>query len=313
MKTPRFVRPVGAALGRALLALLLAWGSWTACSRAAEAPASSRSELTVVTWNLEWFPGGRPEASESARKSQMAEARDALRQLAPNLFLFQEVRHEAAARELCRAVPGLEVSVVSRFPQRNPSWPEQNVGIASTLTPLDASFHKWERGDLSPPRGFAFAAFELPKHVLLVYSVHLKSNGGDRSGKRHRNIAQREESVRQLLAHLADTRAQYERQQAKPVAVLMGGDWNTSLEDGRFKSERTLRGLRERGFHWAFRGVPEEERWSLPARPGGRYPPATFDHFMTLGWGKPSARVVKVPGAISDHLPVRMRLPLSAR
>lgn len=288
--------------GRKLLGLLglLLWcqfGAW------------AEESLNVITWNIEWFPGGHPKAGETARKAQMAEAQAALKHLRPDIFLFQEVRNEKAARQLCAAVPGLKVSVVSRFPQRDPSWPEQNVGIASKLPLLAAYFREWKKGDPTPPRGFAFAAFELPEHLLLVYSVHLKSNGGDRSGRRRSNIGKREESMRQLVDHINATRAQYEKQQAKPVGVIIGGDWNTSLEDGRFKQEQTIRGLLAREFYWAYQGVPEHERWSLPARRGSKHPPATFDHFLVWGLGKPQARVVKIPGSVSDHLPVRMQVP----
>ncbi len=300
---------------------LFVWLPLTSCTgqegQADQAGQTSRATqvsqpsdgLDVITWNIEWFPGGHPKAGETAKKAQMAEAQAVLKQLRPDIFLFQEVRSEKAAHQLCSAVPGLDVSVVSRFPQRDPSWPEQNVGIASTLEPLAAYFREWKRGDPTPPRGFAFAAFELPERILLVYSVHLKSNGGDRSGRRRSNIAKREESTRQLLAHIDDTRRQYEKQQDKPVGVIIGGDWNTSLDDGRFKKEQTIRRLRTQGFHWAYQDVPEHERWSLPSRPGSKHPPATFDHFLVWGLGEPSARVVKVRGAVSDHLPVRMRLP----
>lgn len=288
---------------------LLACCQLTACTGETGQASQTNDGLNVITWNIEWFPGGHPKAGQTAKQAQMAEAQAALKQLQPDIFLFQEVRNAKAAHELCSAVPGLQVSVVSRFPQRDPSWPEQNVGIASTLDPLAAYFREWKKGDPTPPRGFAFAAFELPERILLVYSVHLKSNGGDRSGRRRSNIEKREESTRQLLAHINETREQYEKQQEKPVGVIIGGDWNTSLEDGRFKQEQTIRLLRAQGFHWAYQGVPEHERWSLPSRRGSKHPPATFDHFLVWGLGKPQAKVVKVPGAVSDHLPVRMLVP----
>ncbi|MEM1058450.1 MAG: endonuclease/exonuclease/phosphatase family protein [Verrucomicrobiota bacterium] len=294
-----------------IAALLACLPALSGCAQppppAAEPPAdAARDAITVLTWNLEWFPGGHPEAGASARAAHMAEAQAVLRRVRPDLVLLQEVRDEPSVRELCAAVPGLDVDVVSRFPQRDPSWPQQNIALASTLPPLAAYFEEWRPGRERPPRGFAFAAYELPTVVLLVYSVHLKSNGGDRSGRRESNIAKREEAVRQLRAHLKQVRADFARQHDKPVAVIVGGDWNTSREDGRFKREQTLRGLME-GFHWGFAGVPEEQRYTLP---GGRHPPTTFDHFFVRGLGEPTARVLKVPDSISDHRPVLMRVTL---
>ena len=35
-------------------------------------------------------------------------------------------------------------------------------------------------GALTPPRGFAFAAYQIaPRQLLLVYALHLKSNRGE--------------------------------------------------------------------------------------------------------------------------------------
>jgi len=293
-----------------LLAVLLAMPLLGGCGRA-EPPdgpgPAPKKELTILTWNLEWFPGGHPDANQSARAAHMAEVQAVLKRVKPDIFLLQEVRNEKVTRQLCAGVPGLEVDIVSRFPQDNPEWEQQNVAIASNLPQIAAFFEEWKPSRERPPRGFAFAAYEFEECVLLAYSVHLKSNGGDGDGKRGSNIAKREESARQLRAHFKKMRAAFGEQTGKPVAILIGGDWNTSREDGRFKQEQTLRGLM-RGMHWAYEGVPEEQRRTLPG--SRRHPPATFDHFFTHGLGQPKARVVKVPGAVSDHQPVLMRVRL---
>jgi len=59
---------------------------------------------------------------------------------------------------------------------------------------------------MTPPRGFAFAAYELaPRQVVLIYDVHLKSNRGDIQ----ENIPLRQESIRQLRAHMSAMESAY--------------------------------------------------------------------------------------------------------
>jgi hypothetical protein len=72
---------------------------------------------------------------------------------------------------------------------------------------MSAWAEEWKAGGaITPPRGFAFAAYELaPKQLLLVYALHLKSNRGELV----ENVAIREESMRQLLAHMKEMEAAY--------------------------------------------------------------------------------------------------------
>ena len=66
-----------------------------------------------------------------------------------------------------------------------------------SLEPMSAWAEEWKAGSaITPPRGFAFAAYQIaPKQLLLVYGLHLKSN----RGQLVEDIAIREESMRQLL------------------------------------------------------------------------------------------------------------------
>src|SRR4029077_20565731 len=98
----------------------------------------------------------------------------------------------------------------------------------STLFPYTTLFRSWfemwnPNGALVPPRGFAFAAYEVaPRHVLLVYAVHLKSNRGEIS----EDIAIREESMQQLVAHIHEMNEAYAK--LGSVSCVVGGDFNTA-------------------------------------------------------------------------------------
>jgi endonuclease/exonuclease/phosphatase family metal-dependent hydrolase len=113
--------------------------------------------------------------------------------------------------------------------------------------------------------------FRLPDgRLLLTYNLHLKSNAG---GEAAANRAKREESVRQLLAHIGSELPKY-REGGAP-AVLIAGDFNTDPDSPQFAAERTIAMVREAGFVSAFEGMPKSGRITWPS--DGRYPDATFD------------------------------------
>ncbi len=258
---------------------------------------ASAESIRIVSWNLEWFPGNRPGAPATEAKAQMEKAQVALKTLKPDVLLLQEIKDWAAAQELCSAIPGLQVHVVSQFDQR-----PQNQVIASKL-PADSGWYApWKGGEVDPPRGYSFAALQLPgDKFLLTYSLHLKSNNGALS----RNIALRHESSRQLLAHIQEMLAIYSKRGS--CAVVVGGDFNTSLDDQRFKGDFTLPALRAAGMHWTFSSVPFAKRITIPAE--DEFPDNTFDHILTTGLGAPAASVSSFP-TVSDHNPVVLEVDL---
>lgn len=256
--------------------------------------------IKVVCWNLEWFPGGKPGAKSAEQREHMKKAQAALVALNPDILCLQEVKDWKAVKELVSVIPGLNVQVVSRFKG------EQQQAIASKF-PADSSWaEEWKNvKGLEPPRGFSFAAIRLPDKagMLLAYSVHLKANG--RSALEG-NIAKREESSRQLIAHVAEMQKVYGAQ--GPVAFLIAGDMNTNFDPGEFAGEKTLRYPVAAGFRSTWEGVPFEQRQTHPASEG--FPPVTFDHILTAGLvnltnstGQVTAVLGDAPG-VSDHLPV---------
>lgn len=263
-----------------------------------QACEASDPSLKVVSWNVEWFPGRSPKPSAEEAAEHMQQAQQAIKDLDPDVLLLQEVRDTAAAVELCSVVPGLTVHVASAFPGSS-----QNLIVASKLPADSGWFDRWKAGPIHPPRGYAFAALELPKGgFLLAYSLHQKSNGGDFLS----NIAQRQEATRQLLPHIQEMLAIYGPRGT--CAVVVGGDFNTSLEDERFAADLSLRALLTAGLHWTFAGVPFAERVTIPRK--GPYPDSTFDHILTGGLGSPRATVRKYAG-VSDHRPVIVEIPLA--
>jgi endonuclease/exonuclease/phosphatase family metal-dependent hydrolase len=56
--------------------------------------------VSIATWNLEWFPGRKPDSSQSERLVHMSAAKDALLKISPDILCLQEVRDWDSAAEL---------------------------------------------------------------------------------------------------------------------------------------------------------------------------------------------------------------------
>lgn len=226
--------------------------------------------LTVVTWNCKWFPGGKQYPTEQQKADQMRRAQAVLKTLNPDILMLQEVRDWKAAQELCSGVPGLTVDVVSNFQGR-----PQNVVIASKLPADSGWFDAWKPtlGPYDPPRGYAFAAFKWPlNRLLLVYSVHLKSN----LGGIEQNIPAREETAKQLLEHAKAMAKIY--QTRGPISIIIGGDFNSNMDGANFANDHALKSLRAFGMKWIWEGVPFSNRITIPK--SGQYPADCFDHIL---------------------------------
>ena len=259
----------------------------------------AQTELKAAFWNVAWFPGKRPNAYKGEQVRQIKAVHADIRRLDADVIGLQEMRDFGSASLAVQPLPGFKVDVCSNFPPREGQAEAQQVAIASRLQPMSAWAEDWKAGSaITPPRGFAFAAYELaPKKMLLVYSVHLKSNRGELV----ENIAIREESMRQLNAHMKDMQAAYGKLGA--ITWLVGGDFNTASDDPRFEAEQTLGNLTTSGFRWIWEGMPLEQRVTLP--PNRRFPAACFDHIYYRGATLRKAEVIVTDEKSSDHRAIR--------
>ena len=259
--------------------------------------------LTVAEWNLEWFPGRSPTPSVKAQEKQMEAAQNVLKQLNPDIFLAEEIRDWQSFEKLVSVVPKLKVYTVSAFRQGD-SIGRQQEAIASKLPANSSWSEQWKMSDANPPRGLAFAALTLPDGKLLfVYAVHLKSNGGVRA----ESLAKREDSAKQLVSHVADMEKIYIGRY-KVFRVIIGGDFNTNLDNPEWKNEKTIPTLEAAGFWNAWTGVAAENRLTWKSK--GMFASTTFDWIMTKGLGKPTARLWKATEDASDHEPVLLKIEI---
>src|SRR5947209_12745441 len=258
----------------------------------------------VAFWNIQWFPGGHPNASVASERAQIASVHRDIRRINADVIGMEEVRDYDNATIAVSPLTGFKVDVVSDFPPREGQDVGQQVAIASRISPLSAWFEMWNpNGALVRPRGFAFAAYEVaPRHVLLVYAIHLKSNRGEIS----ENIAIREESMQQLTAHIKAMNDAYGK--LGNVSCIVGGDFNTAPDDPRFAGETTTGLLRDNGFSWCWENIPFAQRISLPA--DKLFPAACFDHIFVLNAKINSASLIETSRRSSDYHAIFAELQL---
>ncbi|MBA2431161.1 MAG: endonuclease/exonuclease/phosphatase family protein, partial [Chthoniobacterales bacterium] len=209
---------------------------WVIAAFASCAVATAAEPLRAAFWNIQWFPGARPNPSEAEETRQIDAVHRDITRLNADVIGFSEMRDWNAVELALKPLPGFKVDVCSTYPPREGQNNAQQIAIASRLQPMSAWVEQWNTdGPIVPPRGFAFAAFQLdPQRLLLVYALHLKSNHGEPV----ENFAIRQESIRQLLAHMKDMEAAYGKLGA--ITWLIMGDFNTDHSDPRFEKDKTL-------------------------------------------------------------------------
>ncbi len=299
--------PTPSALLKVAILVLLAFVSSAISSR-----AEDTKNLRVVFWNMEWFPGGSPTATSTEVVAQITKAVPIVATLGADIFCAEEILNAKAMEISLYKTPGVTPQVCSAFLDDTGAVTMQQVAIASKSPAIGCWWESWKPGAITPKRGFSVAVFEpVPGSVLLVYAVHLKSN----RGKLAEDVAMREESARQLLAHVGEMEKAYGRM--GKVSVVIGGDFNTSRDDAKFHDEETLEMFRKAGFKWAWEGVPFKDRVSMPSSPSHdpKFPPfpaACFDHVFTKGVRVTAARVAAIEDNPSDHRPVEVDLEYPA-
>ncbi len=267
---------------------------------------NDKHTLTVAFWNIQWFPGRRPGPSQSEENRQIESVHADMKHLDVDILGMEEVRDFAHAGVAVQPLSGFKVDVCANFPPREGQTEAQQVAIASRLQPLSAWAEEWKpAGTLSPPRGFAFAAYQVAhRQLALVYALHLKSNRGEMK----ENVPLRQESIKQLQSHMEAMQKAYGN--LGTISWFIGGDFNTAPDDARFASETTTRSLMESGFGWSWQNMPASAHITMPPDKG--FPAACFDHIFYRGATLRRAAVTNTSAQSSDHRAVVATFELPA-
>src|SRR4029077_12111503 len=103
-------------------------------SAASSQPAgASTRTITIAFWNIQWFPGQRPDATSNAEQRQAAAVHKAMKQIDPDILGLEEVRNFDKAGLAVQPLPGFKVDVCANFPPREGQNEAQEVAIASRL------------------------------------------------------------------------------------------------------------------------------------------------------------------------------------
>lgn len=264
--------------------------------------------LRCVVWNLEWFPGKRPTASEKEAKDQMKDAQAVLKKLNPDIFIAAEIRDWAAFQELVSVVPGLTVNAVSSFYDTTTGeLSPMQVGIASKLVCRGAWWENFQATMPTMTRGFTFAALEDPAGgLLMIYGVHLKSNRGSDNPEGAQNVADmRNDQARQILAHRKKIEVTFAEQGI--LGWIVGGDMNTNHDD-QFPLCHVVKLMTDGGFYNTWANTPKSKRrtWLPPS--DSPFDATTFDYIFTSGLKKNDAVVINASEKISDHTPIGLMI-----
>lgn len=109
--------------------------------------------VRFVTWNLEWFPGRKPAASQEERDRHFLEVAAVLPQFRADIIVLQEVRNDDAAERLAKLMPGFTVHVTSRFKDSfSGAMGEQQITIMSRFKADAAWAESWNRETSTPRR-----------------------------------------------------------------------------------------------------------------------------------------------------------------
>jgi endonuclease/exonuclease/phosphatase family metal-dependent hydrolase len=269
------------------------------------ATAALAAPIRVTTWNLEWFPNGTPKDLPAPQQDKrIAAAADVLRPLNPDIILLEEVRDYDVCARLGEAIAPhtYQVAICSAFRQPfTPGVGKQQVAILAKVPAQAAWSETWKAmSGVDPPRGFAFAWFKVNGIDVGVYALHLKSNlimKSDKAAETQKNIRKREVAIEQVLNHMRDVIA---LKMPMVKSFVVGGDFNTNLDQPEFAAEKTLAKLTAAGFRNAWEGAPLLQRITHPG--SGPYPDATFDYLFAKNLDLAKAQSTR--SHASDHLPV---------
>lgn len=183
----------------------------------------------------------------------------------------------------------------------------QQIAILSKIPATASWAENWNTVSISdPPRGFAFASYRIGTNDIGVYGVHLKSNltRGDVERGRQLNILKRELAAEKVMRHINES--PFNRTNQLEM-VFVGGDFNTTLDQNEFASERTLTIFQDNQFESGYEGVDLKQRITIPGK--GKYPDTTFDYLFVRPKSISSKPII-TPVTVSDHYPVVRRINL---
>jgi endonuclease/exonuclease/phosphatase family metal-dependent hydrolase len=236
--------------------------------------AASAAPVRIVTWNLQ--------PRDTTQDGTVQEAARVLKGLNPDVIILQQVPDVLHCEEILRALQpaDYQVAVFSSFRNAtNGDLSGQQVAILSREKATNPTWNSWQPvGQAAPaPGGFAAAIVHLEDRNLTVYGVQLSDSSppSDAARETAAQQAARENATRQLVQEFDASRESAGGAQA----LVVGGDFNTTLDDPLLAHEMTLVRLERAGFSNALADLPLAKRVTLPG--DGKRADADLDYIFT--------------------------------
>jgi hypothetical protein len=227
-------------------------------------PTVRADTLRVVTWNLE--PSAAPGATNAPTDTNppsIRQAAAALKELAPDVILLQQVRDWKMCDQLAQALKPADYKILicSSFTDaRTGTLRNQQVAILSKAKAYLAWSEPWRtEGPATLPGGLAFAALQIGKQRVGLFSVLQAGATPAKEADPGRHAA----AVSQLLEQVSSIKNWVTN---RVQVFVAGGTFNPATPDGLTAPDTSLRLLEEAGFGNAFPWAPVAERND---RPGG--------------------------------------------
>jgi endonuclease/exonuclease/phosphatase family metal-dependent hydrolase len=255
--------------------------------------------VRVVTWDLQPKESVAPGALPPAVATEAARV---LKELNPDVIVLQDVPDAAACDALIQSLrpADYQLAVLSAF--RNPqdgAVGRQQTAILSRAPASQGRWNEWrsQNPSAAAPGGYASASVRLENRNVGIFAVQLGDGASNSAWESTAQQAAREDAARQLVEQID---ALGEPSGGGP-AVVVAGDFNTTVENAKLSRELTLTRLERAGLSNAFGELPLPRRITLPGN--GARADATVDYIFTRDAGR--ATVVQViPVTTTLHLPV---------
>jgi endonuclease/exonuclease/phosphatase family metal-dependent hydrolase len=267
--------------------------------------------LRVTTWNLEpSLAAGTNGASTTYRHDLIQDAAEVLNKLHPDVIVLQGVPDWPTCNELLKSLKAAKYNVAAWSSFRDAGTgmlSAQQTAILSKGKAYISWTEAWKHDGKTALGGFAFAAIKTGGRNVGLFSAQLGDNtmlGPDGRGDAQQSA--REDSARQLLAQI-DSLKNWTANRIQ--ALVVAGDFNTSLDEPMLAREKTLPQLEQAGLSNAFGELPLPKRITVP---GAGHSDATADYIFTRDV-KPMTPPEIVPTALTQHYPVTCDLDLETQ
>ena len=271
--------------------------------------------LRVTTWSME--SKGAAQSNGPARESATNRVREAsavLKKLNPDVIILQQIESWQSCDELVKALLPTNYNLVicSSFRDaRTGALSRRQVAILAKTKSYISWSEAWKSDGekaTAAAGGFAFGAVKLGNKNVGIFSVQLGDSAlpGVDDPQSTVQRQERELAARQLLRQIAALK----NWTANRIdALVVAGDFDTSLDDPQPGDEKTLRLLDDAGLANVFINIPLNQRITFVGK--GQRPEATLDYVFTR-----NADLVERPQistvAWSEHNPVTCDLDLNA-